>query len=1156
MWTLGFYLFVSRRVLNASAFAANNHGPSNSRLWGNVRKATRGGELHSSTLADAVKSESKVSTVTADHGDFVRPDPDLRKYRSIRLANNLDVLLVSSPESDTESGAVHVKAGHMDDPADRPGLAHFHEHMLFLGTEKYPSEDEYEAFLSSHGGSANAYTDMEDTNYYFSITPLQENDDEEGGEMEAAPDKASAALTGSLDRLAQFFIAPKFDVGMVERELRAIDSEYRNSFTSDGWRNYSLLKGSANPEHPFAKFGCGNYNTLTNGGKIVDDSTTEGGTSPRGELVEFWETYYGAHNVKLCVVGRASLDGLQKAVEDTFGGLAHSNGKPRLITGVEGKMFPLEDAQYGGIPAFGKEQVRKIREIVPLMETRAMKVHFVTPPLNDPTLKSSRPYRVLSHLLGHESPGSLYEVLNEEGLLSGLSSGVGIDNSDFSLFSLTLSLTKKGMKEKARVLDLIFQYMALITKTPHDVLEKYHNELCQISEMNFKFRENGDSTDFCSSASELMFEYNPADILVGSSRCGEYDPKVCDAFMARLSPRNVMITELNSDLEVKEEEDWQTEKWYGATYREIEISDELTEKWTSPAEIDPRLQLPALNEYIPTDFSLRCEDTEELKKAEEHGEKEGTNAPPKLLVERPNLRFWHKLDRTWKVPKTSIKVSLTSPEVYHSPRSMTLNRLFQKVLNDDLTSFVYDASVAGCNYRVSCVPSGYRLSVSGYSEKLPFLLDTLTSRMLSLIEEMKEGPEKHPALADSFNKAHDNLLRQTKNYRFDSPYEIANYNSRLIIDEDVWYADDYIAEMEGEGSKKHPLTMEECARAAEEGFFGRLKAEVLCSGNIDEAGAREVVEVIDNHFLKPSRTLLEAEAPSFRSMKLPTSDEAVAIFGPDVASKKIPLIYQEVASSDSEENNAVEITLQAGCDFEFGYEGVAILELISHMAYTSAYSQLRTKEQLGYIVSAFARKNTGGAWGLSIIVQSSTSLPVVLEERCEAWLSLFRKELEQMEAEEIAMEAGAVVAQLLERDTKLSQEISRMWGAILVTESYGVQMKEPAFDRIQKLSEELLTTDTDESEEGGVSSSIGNVQHQTALELKAKVLSFFDEHFVADAPKRRAMVSRIYNQKSKSVHDESVGKPGILSNYEDIRNVKQYFSSWPKVPFYLADNKR
>ncbi len=122
------------------------------------------------------------------------------------------------------------------------------------------------------------------------------------------------------------------------------------------------------------------------------------------------------------------------------------------------------------------------------------------------------------------------------------------------------------------------------------------------------------------------------------------------------------------------------------------------------------------------------------------------------------------MDRTFRVPRTSIKLQLTSPNIYHSPRTITLNRIFQKVLSDDLNSYVYDASVAGCNYSVDCVPSAYRISVSGYSEKIPHLLDVVTSRIASLIEEMKEGDDAHPGLAKLFHKAEENLLRQTKKY--------------------------------------------------------------------------------------------------------------------------------------------------------------------------------------------------------------------------------------------------------------------------------------------------------------------------------------------------------------------------------------------------------
>lgn len=81
-----------------------------------------------------------------------------------------------------------------------------------------------------------------DTNYYFSVTSQKS----EGQEV-------SEGLRGGLDRLAQFFISPKFEESMVERELQAVDSEYRNGKTNDSWRNYQFLKATSNQKHPFSK---------------------------------------------------------------------------------------------------------------------------------------------------------------------------------------------------------------------------------------------------------------------------------------------------------------------------------------------------------------------------------------------------------------------------------------------------------------------------------------------------------------------------------------------------------------------------------------------------------------------------------------------------------------------------------------------------------------------------------------------------------------------------------------------------------------------------------------------------------------------------------------------------------------------------------------
>jgi insulysin len=142
---------------------------------------------------------------------------------------------LTDPTTDEAAAALNVHVGHFSDPAYLPGLAHFCEHMLFLGTSKYPSEGELDSFLAKNGGSSNAYTSAEETCYFFSVN--------------------QEALMPALDRFSQFFISPLFTAAATDRELNAIESEHSKNIQQDSWRIDQVLKLRANPQHPASKFG-------------------------------------------------------------------------------------------------------------------------------------------------------------------------------------------------------------------------------------------------------------------------------------------------------------------------------------------------------------------------------------------------------------------------------------------------------------------------------------------------------------------------------------------------------------------------------------------------------------------------------------------------------------------------------------------------------------------------------------------------------------------------------------------------------------------------------------------------------------------------------------------------------------------------------------
>ena len=83
--------------------------------------------------------------------NILKPPLDKRTYETYTLPNGLKVLLCSDPASTTSAVAMNVHVGACSDPVEIPGLAHFCEHMLFLGTDRYPEEGSFSKFLSSNG---------------------------------------------------------------------------------------------------------------------------------------------------------------------------------------------------------------------------------------------------------------------------------------------------------------------------------------------------------------------------------------------------------------------------------------------------------------------------------------------------------------------------------------------------------------------------------------------------------------------------------------------------------------------------------------------------------------------------------------------------------------------------------------------------------------------------------------------------------------------------------------------------------------------------------------------------------------------------------------------------------------------------------------------
>ncbi|RXM36269.1 Insulin-degrading enzyme [Acipenser ruthenus] len=263
--------FLSEHAGSSNAFTSGEH----TNYYFDVSHEHLAGALDRTQITTSYRmSDPSVKRIVSD---IIRSPEDKRLYRGLEFANGIQAILISDPTTDKSSAALDVHIGSLSDPHNISGIAHFCEHMLFLGTEKYPKENEYSQFLSEHAGSSNAFTSGEHTNYYFDVSHEH--------------------LAGALDRFAQFFLCPLFDESCKDREVNAVDSEHEKNLMNDAWRLFQLEKATGNPNHPFSKFGTGNKLTL-------ETRPSKEGIDIRQELLKFHSNSYSSNLMALCVLGR------------------------------------------------------------------------------------------------------------------------------------------------------------------------------------------------------------------------------------------------------------------------------------------------------------------------------------------------------------------------------------------------------------------------------------------------------------------------------------------------------------------------------------------------------------------------------------------------------------------------------------------------------------------------------------------------------------------------------------------------------------------------------------------------------------------------------------------------------------------------------------
>lgn len=590
--------------------------------------------------------------------NFIKPDLDDRSYRFIQLPNDLKALVIHDPTTDKSAAALDVNVGAFCDPEELPGLAHFCEHLLFMGSKKFPDENEYSSFLSKHGGSSNAYTGAQNTNYYFQVNHEH--------------------LKGALDRFSGFFTGPLFNKDSTDKEINAVDSENKKNLQNDIWRMYQLDKSLSNTDHPYHKFSTGNLQTL-------HEIPSAKGINVRDELLSFYKNFYSANLMKLCVLGREDLDTLSEWACELFSEV------PNLPRPVPEFHAPILDKQH----------LMKFIHVKPVKDLNKLELTFVVPDMDEQW--ESKPNQVLSHLIGHEGSGSLLAHLKSLGWANELSAGGHTVSKDNAFFNIDIDLTDEGLKNYENVTHTVFQYVEMLKNSLPQ--EWIYLELEDISKASFKFEQKKNSSSTVSSlARALEKEYIPAQNILATRLFSKYEPQSVTDYVQSFKVENCRAMLISKTLETDS-----TERWYGTEYSMHDFGADILKKLQHPG-LNSHLRLPRPNEFIATNFKVdKLEDVVPLEE-------------PLLLKDDNVSKLWYKKDDRFWQPRGYIYVTLKLPHTHASLVNSMLSTLYVQLVNDYLKDLQYDASCANLDLTFIKTSEGLDINISGFNDKLIILL--------------------------------------------------------------------------------------------------------------------------------------------------------------------------------------------------------------------------------------------------------------------------------------------------------------------------------------------------------------------------------------------------------------------------------------------------
>jgi insulysin len=642
------------------------------------------------------------STTVIEDQNFVNiltPSLAERQTLKLRLDNGLEAIIISDPNTDKSGVLLSVRVGSWDDPEEHPGIAHFLEHLLFLGTKKYPEEGDYHRYIRDHGGQTNAFTANHITSYMFAVD--------------------NANFDGALNRFSEFFKEPLFNESGVTRELKAIDQEFLKNLENDDWRESFVHKNLAKDTHPYYRFNAGNSQTL--------------GNTSRDDVKSWYKEHYSANLMRLMVISDQPLETLKELVIQDFSGVANNKRTAKVVK-----------ERYTD-----KEMLTSMVTLQPVKELRQLTIAWELPE-KFVDMKLTRPDSIICHVLGHEGSESLLEQLKREGLADALACGgmnVGANHRDVYL---QIGLTDKGFHKVNTVVERVFQ---AINNFRNKQLPSYlFKEIQKIETLKYQYQPRQDVFMSLMNHGFTIHDEDISTYPIHTTIVQRYDPKSVEDLLNYLTPYHAIYylkapkgtTDVTYDRE---------EPWFKVLYSVQDIDEKQLDQWNDSLTHE-NIDIPASNPFIPDELAIAQGITS--------GSEKKLVPQPEIVCDDSRGLFYYVFDNQFHEPKISWSIEIKTPEVVVGDASkVVFADLYVKTLQESLKKYSYPADVAGLKYSISRSDNGIAIKIAGFNDKAIQLLGKILEAMREKSVDMTNyKTHKETLLREYVNFSKESPLQQ------------------------------------------------------------------------------------------------------------------------------------------------------------------------------------------------------------------------------------------------------------------------------------------------------------------------------------------------------------------------------------------------------------